>query len=156
MGTTRPNFMRTAAVGAQASRSMFRWVLVGSPPPAAPRIELNRLPDKPGPIWSRIDEGMIVRDEHGNARGGIRLPDIEVPLARWHGATTENRLGGEGEPFGLDKVRALYPTREDYVAKVIRACDLLVDGGFIGSEDAKRFIDEADASRVPESLPSWM
>ena len=48
-------------------------------------------------MWRTLDDSVIARDEHGNAKGGIRLPDIEVPLARWYGATKKNRLGGASQ-----------------------------------------------------------
>lgn len=42
----------------------------GVPPAHSPRIETV-------PYWFIFD--LVLRDEHGNARGGIRLPEIEVP-----------------------------------------------------------------------------
>jgi len=150
------NCMRSDVVSAQAYRAIVRWVATGEAPPSAPRIELSRDPGRPVPVWRRLDDTLIARDAHGNAKGGIRLPDIEVPLARWYGATNENRLGGAAEPFSLDGVRSLYPTRDDYVSKVRTACEALVQAGFIDVDAANAFVREAEEGPVPEALPGWL
>jgi hypothetical protein len=152
----RPTCIRTTSVDTMAYRALRRWVTTGEAPPTAPRIELTHAPGKPRAIWRTIDDSMIARDEHGNAKGGIRLPDIEVPLARWYGATKRNRLGGADEAFDLAKVRSLYSTHDDYVAKIEESVEQLVTAGFISQEAAEDFIDEAKASCVPDSLPDWL
>jgi hypothetical protein len=104
-----PNCLRSACVSDTAYRALHRWVTTGEAPTSAPRIELSRDPGKPIALWRPFDDSVIARDEHGNAKGGIRLPDIEVPLARWDGATNGNRLGGAYGPFDLAKVRSPLP-----------------------------------------------
>ena len=59
----------------------------------------------------------IARDEHGNAKGGIRLPEFAVPTATHSGMGKRvpggNRfafLYGSAEDFSADKLAALYPT----------------------------------------------
>lgn len=151
-----PNCLRSACVSDTAYRALHRWVTTGEAPPSAPRIELSRDPGKPIALWRPFDDSVIARDEHGNAKGGIRLPDVEVPLARWYGATNGNRLGGAYEPFDLAKVRSLYPSHDDYVEKVAEAAERLVTAGFIDSEAAARFTNEAKASAVPDALPDWL
>lgn len=152
----QPNCMRTNAVGSHAYRALRRWVVDGEPPHPAPRIERSREPGKPGPVWGRIDPSIIARDAHGNAKGGIRLPDIEVPLARWVAATDGNRLLGSVEPFPLEKVRALYPTHEAYVDEIRAACRSLVEDGFMTAADGAAFVEEAEESPVPDRLPAWL
>lgn len=63
-----------------------------------------------------------VRDADGNAKGGIRLPEITVPVAGYNGGS--NGLSGNTYPFSDSKLQALYPTNEDYVAKVKAAAEL--------------------------------
>lgn len=151
-----PSCLRSACVSDMAYRALHRWVTTGEAPPTAPRIELSRDPGEPIALWRSFDNSVIARDEHGNAKGGIRVPDIEVPLARWYGATNGNRLGGAYEPFDLVKVRSLYPSHGDYVEKVTAAAERLVAAGFIGSEAGDRFTSEAKASAVPDALPGWL
>ncbi len=155
-GSGDPNCIRNVCVSRMAYRSMSRWVTTGEPPPVAPRIELSRDPGQPIALWRKFDDSVIARDEHGNAKGGIRLPDIEVPLARWYAATNSNRLGGAYEPFPLTKVRSLYPSHDDYVAQVESACDRLLVAGYIDTDASNGFIHEAKLSSVPDALPDWL
>jgi hypothetical protein len=59
----------TAPVNDAALHHMQGWLSGGPPPPAQPRIEFAGDPPE------------IVRDEHGIARGGIWLPQVEVRIA---------------------------------------------------------------------------
>jgi hypothetical protein len=66
-----------------------------------------------------------VPDEHGIARGGIRLPQVEVPIA------TDSAIAAPGNPLGFlggscvpsppDKVRAPYGTAGTYPARFEQA-----------------------------------
>ena len=51
------------------------WIRFEIKPPAAPLIDMAPDPSNPG-------KGVILRDEFGNARGGIRMPQQEVPTGR--------------------------------------------------------------------------
>ena len=78
---------------------MQSWVSGGPPPPVQPRIEFAGDPPE------------VVRDEHRIARGGIRLPQVDVPVAH-NGAITDAASGygflaGSHEPFPPEEVRAL-------------------------------------------------
>ena len=53
-----------------ALHHLHRWLATGKAPPAPPLIDFAGDPPE------------VVRDEHGIARGGIRLPQVEVPIAR--------------------------------------------------------------------------
>lgn len=46
-----------------------RWIEGGAPPPKQPLIAVAGNPPA------------IVRDSHGIAKGGVRLPDVEVPMS---------------------------------------------------------------------------
>ena len=55
----------------QAALAHFdRWLRDGTPPPRAPRLEVRD-----------DDPTQFVVDDHGNARGGIRTPHVDVPVA---------------------------------------------------------------------------
>jgi Alpha/beta hydrolase domain len=74
-------------------------------------------------------------DRDGNEIGGIRLPDITVPLAT---AITmgDNRLSLEER----------HRDKADYVAQITRAAEALEKDGYILAEDRRRIIDRADAA----------
>ena len=106
--------------------ALNRWVREGVPPPIAPRLEVagNRL----------------VRDEHGNAVGGIRTPQVDVPIATLSGEGQAGSLFcllfGTTVPFSAEKLAALYPTQADYVTAFHAATDAAVEAGFLLPADA--------------------
>ncbi|MDQ6695830.1 MAG: alpha/beta hydrolase domain-containing protein, partial [Actinomycetota bacterium] len=69
--TYRLNSNRTYFVVEAAIRALRHWVNGGAPPAHAPRLEIGD-PAAADPL---------VRDRFGLARGGIRLPQIDVPTA---------------------------------------------------------------------------
>ena len=83
----------------------------GPAPP--PDLADRRAPrHRPSPASSSAgSQPEIVRDEHGIARGGIRLPQVEVPLG--HNSAIQQspdifaRLVGYHESFPVEKVREL-------------------------------------------------
>ncbi|HMC76715.1 MAG TPA: alpha/beta hydrolase domain-containing protein, partial [Vicinamibacterales bacterium] len=78
------------------------------------------------------------------ALGGIRLPEIAVPVARESAELCG--LGGTHVPLDAATLNALYPTHADYVAKVTRATQDAVKAGFLLPADAAQTIDKARRS----------
>jgi hypothetical protein len=118
-----------------AYRAMQRWLVDGTPPPSFPAIEF-------------ADEGTIARDEHGNAIGGVRLPEMAAPIAEYHGRDDDGSgffmLYGWARPFTRDELRALYPSRAAYADAYRRGVDALVAAGGLRPEDASAGHDEAE------------
>lgn len=65
----------TGPVLRAAVHYLNRWIRTGKRPPEAPLIDM--LPDT-----QRAGFGQIQRDQYGNALGGIRMPQQEVPTGR--------------------------------------------------------------------------
>lgn len=109
-----------------AIRALNHWVREGVAPPIAPRLELS---------GSRIK-----RDANGNALGGIRMPQVEVPTAKLSGEGQSGSvfclLFGTTVPFDPAKLTALYPTEGSYVAAFNAAADAAIGAGFLLPEDA--------------------
>ena len=107
---------------------LHRWIQGGAPPPSLPRITITG------------ESPAIVRDEHGNGLGGIRLPELEAPTATHLGANTPPnlfcRLAGASIPFSRATIDALYPRRRDYVWRYVRAAKVGRKAGFLLREDA--------------------
>ena len=124
-----------------AIASLNEWVRDGTPPPTAPRIEVSK--------WPRFQ---ILRDAHGNALGGIRTPQLDVPIATLSGEAQSGSffcfLFGSTEPFDDAKLASLYPDHESYVSAFNEATDRAVQGGFILPEDAKLMKAAAAASDI--------
>ena len=93
------------------------------------------------------------RDEHGNAIGGIRWPDLEAPL----GTHAAERLGDDGTsllrgrstPFPPQKIKALYPDRSAWRSMYGSAVQRLVETGVIVPEDAATMLARADSQGLP-------
>ena len=109
--------------------AMYAWVDDDVPMPRAPRI--TRDPNAP--------DG-LARDEHGNARGGIRTPWVDVPDARYVARISPgNPLSAGLRRFSDDEMRALYGSRDEYERQARLQLDSMVGDGFLLAEDRDRF-----------------
>jgi alkylhydroperoxidase family enzyme len=108
-------------------------------------------------------------DDHGNEVGGIRLPDIAVPVATYCGWNIRRKGFAEGElasvrgslfpyPFtDADRppgdprpsLQSLYPTRDDFVSKIAQSVDVLVEQGFLLPVDGRAYLTEAQFRAMP-------
>jgi len=117
---------------------MQRWVAEAVAPPLQPRIEFAGVPPE------------VVRDEHGIAVGGIRLPQVEVPLATNsaipRGEGIFALLGGSCEPFSAEKARALYGDEATFLARFEAAAQRAVDAQVLRPRDVPKVMAEARAS----------
>lgn len=106
-------------------------------------------------------------DENGNARAGIRLPSVEVPIATYSGwnyraagtGATDQFAGEAGSFFPFARTRAereakgdsrlsieeRYTSRDQYVGKVALAARKLVESRYLLREDVPDVIDFAIA-----------
>jgi Alpha/beta hydrolase domain len=103
-------------------------------------------------------------DGDGNDMGGVRYPDIQVPLGTYLGWALRKAGFAEGELLSTNgcivtfartkaerearddprpSVEERYPSHEAYVAAVKRAVDGLVKEGFMLQEDAERYLEAA-------------
>jgi hypothetical protein len=116
-----------------AFRRHEEWVREGIRPPVSPRIELLDSPES-GPAT-------VAYDELGLARGGIRSPYVDVPVARVIGEPNGGAafcfLFGKTIPFPDETLERLYPTRESYVDAVRASAQKAVSEGFYLAEDAE-------------------
>ena len=110
-----------------AFHALRRWVDGGPPPPHQPRL------------LKQGDPARLPRDEHGNAIGGIRWPDLEAPLGTHvaeHFGDGLNMLVGTSTPFEPEKVEALYPDHTAWLARYCHALDHLVETEVVLPDDA--------------------
>jgi hypothetical protein len=117
------HFVVKAAIAA-----LNKWVRKGKAPKSAPRLEVNPSPPT------------IVTDEHGNGVGGIRTPQVDVPIATFTGLQPGPiicQLFGTTTVFTDAQLAALYPSHEDFVAQYKKALKRSQKAGWILSADAK-------------------
>jgi hypothetical protein len=109
---------------------MSAWVAAGTPPPTAPAIQRN-------------SAGDLERDADGNAKGGLRLPQIDVPTAAYSGESTGNGycgLTGSAVPFSASQLAKRYATPEAYVTQLGTAIDAAVKAGHLLPDDAAEML----------------
>ena len=109
---------------------LVRWIKQGAVPPAGRPFE--------------FDESGVKRDVHGNVLGGIRLAEIEAPVARESAELCG--LGGTHVPLAPDVINRLYPTHDAYVKKVATASEAAVRAGFLLPADAAQTLNAARRS----------
>lgn len=127
----------TDAVYDAAMHHVHRWITTGQAPTRQPPMDIGGTPLA------------IRRDAHGNALGGIRLPELEAPVATYHGMDDHGSIGGETIPFPPEELKTLYPTHADYVAKVKAAADRAVAAGVILPARGVKYIADAEAAPIP-------
>jgi hypothetical protein len=100
----------------------------------------------------RVDGEAFVVDKHGNVRGGVRTPQVDVPLATLSGLGQTGaafcRLFGTTIPFDDAKVASLYPSHAKYVAKVKRSGKAAVKKGVLLPADYDAIVAAAEASDI--------
>jgi predicted lipoprotein with Yx(FWY)xxD motif len=129
------------------------WVDGGAPPATSPLIALSRQPTLAA-IPPGDGNSLIARDDLGNAQGGIRTPALDAPLGTYYGSSPCNPgalgfLAGQFEPFDAQTLARLYPTHDDYVAKVTASVQAAVADGFMLPDDADKLVADAKASTIP-------
>jgi hypothetical protein len=111
---------------------MIDWAVDGTLPPHAPYMQVN-----PGP--PRI----IVADEFGNAQGGVRTTNLDVPVYSYtvpnSGPGLCNQTGYQ-TPLTEAAYHLLYPTAEDYANKVSTRLTELVAQGWFPPEYTDRYV----------------
>ena len=134
----QPNEVPNQYVFNAAIWRMHLWLKDGTAPPAFPPIEVSGTPP------------MVQPDAYGNPRGGIRLPQLSVPVARYETGGEADCAGGGGftRPFPPETLARLYPTQAAYVAKFTAAMDAAVKAGFVLPADAVQGIARARAAKI--------
>ena len=120
---------------------LVQWVRDGIPPPTAPKIE-----------FFSEDPPIIARDELGIAYGGIRLPEIEVPIALNSGVNSGATfcvLYGTYQPFSDDTLNELYRNHGAYVSAYNRSINENLKVGYILKGAASEMRAKAAHSNVP-------
>ena len=112
-----------------ALAALNRWVRRGRPPKPVPRLEVSAGPP-----------AAIQKDAHGNALGGIRTPQVDVPIATFTGEQEGRiicRLFGTTTAFDDAQLASLYPSHPAFVSAYRRALRRSVHAGWILRPDAK-------------------
>lgn len=118
-----------------AHHHLDRWTRGLGAPPSGPRIDMLF--------------GNVRRDADGNARGGVRLPDLDAPLAAHAPTNTGGEIPGAclllgaTTPFGDARIKQLYPTRQAYITAFTAAADRARAAGHLLPADHAEAIERA-------------
>lgn len=131
-------FMMRAALAA-----LDTWVVEGVTPPKSAALEL-----------SGDDEGDYVRDEHGIAVGGIRTPQVDVPVDVLSGIPAPQGsvaclLAGTTTPIPDEELAEMYEGADDYTARYAEATDSAIEAGFVLEADRDEMLADAHPERIP-------
>ena len=120
--------------------AMTYWVkrhfATGANLPSAPRL-------------TRDSSGNVVRDGNTLAKGGLRHPFIQVPVAINRSETTDCPLFGYYQPFSSTQIKRLYKTHASYVRKIVAWTRHEVAKGFMIAPDRRREIALARSFTEP-------
>jgi hypothetical protein len=146
-------------VAAAAFAALSKWAVGGKAPPIAPKLDITQVNKGP-------KQSVVARNEDGLAQGGIQLASQAAPTQINLGVNAPSKAaldsGIHGEAIGagacvrwgpstdmsVARLKALYPSHADYVAKVKKVTDDNVAKGFLLKADGDAQIAAAEMSAV--------
>jgi hypothetical protein len=122
-----------------------QWVTNGAAPPIPPLMQVTSQPGQPV---------VFATDANGDVLGGVRTPEVDVPVSTLSGVGNSGGLAGfcalfgRTLPFSAQKIASLYPTHLQFVLQWDTATfqDLL--GGYLLLPDAVELDNSASASNI--------
>ncbi|SDM76597.1 hypothetical protein SAMN05216360_103321 [Methylobacterium phyllostachyos] len=162
-----PGRLDWAPVARATLQRLDGWVVRNAAPPATRLMPLQPAPDDPTVLQApkALPEAIVQvpqRDADGNPIGGVRLPDIAVPLGVHGGqnaplTTFTCSLVGTYRPFprtpdeakgGRPSLAERYKDQQDYVNRVGIAARTLEADGFLLPEDVAVILNAAAENRI--------
>ncbi len=123
-----------------ALREMNAWVAEGTAPRTQPQLEVDA-----------AGTGYMV-DDLGLAKGGIRTPHVDAPVAVLTGLGQKGNafcsLFGGTVPLTMSAMTARYGTRDAWLAKFTESAKSAVASGAILQDDLEHLLAAAKASKV--------
>ncbi|PYS39619.1 MAG: hypothetical protein DMG14_13370 [Acidobacteria bacterium] len=109
-----------------------------------------------------VDNGAVVLDQYGNAKGGVQNTYVDVPIAKYGvpntakpGFAPETRadfycsIAGYEIPLSHDQLKAMYKDHKDYEKKVEDRLKQLIKDGWFLPIYTKQVIGDAAKAMVP-------
>ncbi len=127
-GVNAPNTIDYKPFVRAAVDNLAQWITQDVPPPAS--------------VYPRGLQPEV--DDYGNEVGGLRHPDVAVPLATYTGwnpsledARVWVRALGSTIPFSRETIAQRYPSRDVFLQRVREAADSLVRERYLLAEDVE-------------------
>jgi hypothetical protein len=118
-----------------ALAALQTWMTTARPPAQTPPLKF----DPHGSAATNGASGGVDTDQYGNPLGGLRLPQLDVPVAQYQGTCPQQGQGliGTTIPFTDAQLTKLYPTFASYRAKVCKASLADISQGVLLAFDAR-------------------
>jgi hypothetical protein len=130
-----PTDFRYGYVANAAAEALVQWVTNGRRPPHAAYIKQTDL--------SNPSKATILRDRFGNARGGVRTPQLTAPRSTFNVIDDGPDFCwsiGWSTPLSHSMLTSLYKSPADYKRQFAAAAKHAVDQGFWLKEDAREAV----------------
>ncbi len=129
-------------VAKAALNSLDKWLRTGKSPPAAQRLELTS-----------TNPPTLRRDADGIVQGGIRTPQVDVPVDVLSGMPGPNPdiiciLLGSTTPLSADRLAELYASRDDYEQRYVTATEAVIKAGFVLEGEREALLADSAPSRI--------
>jgi hypothetical protein len=124
----QPSQFKAQYVSNNALDKLIEWVDKGIAPPSGT------------PLTTAAPGGPLLKDTFGNALGGVRSYQVDVPVATYN---TGVNLCTWQVPFSTATLQLLYPNQGRYISQANHSLHDLEKDGWILNEDAKTAKDEA-------------
>ena len=129
----------TRSVTDAAVHHMHEWINGGPAPPTQPWIETAGDPEE------------ILRDNDGIARGGVRLPHAEVPIAGTDHEFVPSEpgvvdFGPDYAPFPANEVIRRYGDKAGYLARFEASAEAAARVGVLLQREIEPLVDQAAAA----------
>ncbi len=144
LGCTHPINNGPQHLVVQAAFAAFNaWVDHGAPPPSPPPFKL-----------SSTHPPTLALDKFGNVIGGVRTPDVDVPISTLSGAAPRGvtvicSLFGSTTPFSASQLTSLYGTKAGYLTKFTSSLDQAIAQGYILAADRAGQLAQAETMNFP-------
>ncbi len=115
---------------AAALENLYIWIENGRAPP-------------PGALIATTPDGRIRLDATGNALGGLRSSQLDVPIATYGVGSGKCMLAGYTAPFPDARINRLYGDRDGYAKRVDRRVRELVSARLLRPREAAFITAEA-------------
>jgi hypothetical protein len=118
-----------------ALAALQRWMTTGQPPTDTPPLKF----DPSGAAAKDGAGGGVATDQYGNPLGGLRLPQIQAPVAQYQGTCPQQGQGliGTTIPFTTAQLLKAYPSFASYRTKMCEAAIADVQQGVLLPIDAR-------------------
>jgi hypothetical protein len=122
-----------------ALRELRGWANGAAAPATAERLDVN--------------EGGLVLDALGNARGGVRTPVVDAPVDVLTGLAPQDApliclLSGTTLPLTAEQLTELYRSGDDYLERYEAATDAAIEAGFLLIDDRSEILSWASPERI--------